>query len=60
MTKELIQTMLAEGKNLNQIASIYMVSRVDLEKILAEKPIEKKPKNVENLQTGSGHVQASL
>lgn len=41
MTKEELQGMLAEGYNLNQIAAIHMISRVELEKLLVETPVEK-------------------
>ncbi len=44
MTKEQLQGMLAEGFNLNQIAAIYMISRVELEKLLEEKSTKKTPK----------------
>jgi hypothetical protein len=36
MTKEQLQSMLSEGYNLNQIASIYMISKAELEKLLVE------------------------
>jgi hypothetical protein len=36
MTKEKIQSMLNEGYNLNQIASIHMISKTELEKLLVE------------------------
>jgi hypothetical protein len=48
MTKELIQSMVAEGYNLNQIAAIYMISKTELEKMLASAPVEKKSKKVED------------
>jgi len=44
MTKEQLQGMLAEGYNLNQVAAIYMISRVELEKLLEEKSTKKTPK----------------
>jgi len=44
MTKEQLQGMLNEGYNLNQIAAIYMISRIELEKLLVEKPTKKTPK----------------
>jgi hypothetical protein len=36
MTREQIQSMLNEGYNLNQIASIHMISKTELEKLLVE------------------------
>jgi hypothetical protein len=36
MTKEKLQSMLNEGYNLNQIASIHMISKTELEKLLVE------------------------
>ena len=36
MTKEQLQSMLEEGYNLNQIASIHMISKTELEKLLVE------------------------
>ena len=36
MTREKIQSMLNEGYNLNQIASIHMISKTELEKLLVE------------------------
>ncbi len=44
MTKEQLQGMLAEGFNLNQVAAIHMISRVELEKLLEEKSTKKTPK----------------
>jgi hypothetical protein len=48
MTKQQIQSMLNDGMNLNQIAAIYMVSKVELEQILVTpdqkiKKVEDKP-----------------
>ena len=34
MTKQELQSMLNDGYNLNQIASIHMISKVELEKLL--------------------------
>jgi hypothetical protein len=48
MTKELIQSMIANGYNLNQIAAIYMISKTELEKMLVSAPVEKKSKKVED------------
>ena len=36
MTKEQLQSMLNDGYNLNQIASIHMISKIELEKLLVE------------------------
>ena len=36
MTREKLQSMLNEGYNLNQIASIHMISKIELEKLLVE------------------------
>jgi hypothetical protein len=36
MTREKLQSMLNEGYNLNQIASIHMISKTELEKLLVE------------------------
>jgi hypothetical protein len=36
MTKEQLIGMISEGYNLNQIASIHMISKVELEKLLVE------------------------
>jgi hypothetical protein len=44
MTQEQLKGMLAEGFNLNQIAAIHMISRVELEKLLEEKLTKKTPK----------------
>jgi hypothetical protein len=40
--------MVADGYNLNQIAAIYMISKTELEKMLASAPVEKKSKKVED------------
>lgn len=44
MTKEQLQGMLDGGYNLNQIAAIHMISKIELEKLLVEKPTKKTPK----------------
>jgi hypothetical protein len=44
MTKTELQGMLADGYNLNQIAAIHMISRIELEKLLVETPVEKPTK----------------
>ena len=36
MTKEQLIGMLGEGYNLNQIAAIHMISKIELEKLLVE------------------------
>ena len=40
MTKEQLQSMLEEGYNLNQIASIHMISKTELEKLLVDEATE--------------------
>jgi len=40
MTKEQLQSMLEEGLNLNQIASIHMISKTELEKLLVDEATE--------------------
>ena len=40
MTKEQLQAMLEEGYNLNQIAAMHMISKVGLEKLLADEATE--------------------
>jgi hypothetical protein len=40
MTKEQLQSMLNDGYNLNQIASIHMISKTELEKLLVEETVE--------------------
>ena len=40
MTKQQLQSMLEEGLNLNQIAAIHMISRVELEKLLVDEATE--------------------
>lgn len=43
MTKEELQGMLAEGFNLNQVAAIHMISKVELEKLLTDEATEVTP-----------------
>ena len=43
MTKEKLQSMLNEGYNLNQIASIHMISKTELEKLLVDEAVEATP-----------------
>ena len=40
MTKQELQSMLEEGYNLNQIASIHMISKTELEKLLVDEATE--------------------
>ena len=40
MTKQELQSMLEEGLNLNQIASIHMISKAELEKLLVDEATE--------------------
>lgn len=43
MTKEQLLSMLSDGYNLNQIASIHMISRVELERLLTDEATEVTP-----------------
>lgn len=43
MTKEQLLSMLSDGYNLNQIASIHMISRVELERLLTNEATEVTP-----------------
>ena len=63
MTKEELKSMLSDGYNLNQIDSIHMISRVELEKLLTDEATEitptgasgkSKPKKTEEYQGTSG------
>ena len=40
MTKQELQSMLNDGYNLNQIASIHMISKTELEKLLVDEATE--------------------
>jgi hypothetical protein len=40
MIKEQLQSMLNEGYNLNQIAAIHMISKIELEKLLVDEAVE--------------------
>ena len=40
MTKEQLQSMLNDGYNLNQIASIHIISKTELEKLLVDEATE--------------------
>ena len=41
MTKEQLLGMISEGYNLNQIAAIHMISKIELEKLLVEESTPK-------------------
>ena len=43
MTKEQLQSMLNEDYNLNQIAAMHMISKVELEKLLLDETVEAIP-----------------
>ena len=43
MTKEELKSMLSDGYNLNQIAAIHMISRVELERLLTDEATEVTP-----------------